>query len=265
MENLITSMKILNAVQIREADQFTIDNEPIKSIDLMERASRAFVDWFEQNIPKKGKVFVFCGTGNNGGDGLAIARMLSVKKWNVQAITIKKSAKKTQDFTINYLKLAEVKELKNIEFEDDIQFEITEDDVIIDALFGSGLTRPLADVYAAVVQFINNSHAITISVDAPSGLFIDEPTQGDDVVRADHVVSFQMAKMAFFIQDNEKYIGKFHVVDIGLDRQFIEKTPTKYTYVDQSLAVQIIKKRPKYSHKGDYGKVLIVSGSQGMK
>ena len=94
-------MKILSASQIRAADKYTIENEPIKSIDLMERASRAFVSWFEANFKKERRILIFCGTGNNGGDGLAIARILSFRKWNISTITVRKSGKNRQDFTIN--------------------------------------------------------------------------------------------------------------------------------------------------------------------
>ena len=134
-------MKILSAELIRKADQNTILNEPIKSIDLMERASKAFVAWFEVNFDRDKKVLIFCGTGNNGGDGLAIARILSFRKWKVSTFVIKKSSKKSHDFTINYLQLAEVRNVNNVEKKEELDFIIQKDDIVIDAIFGSGLTR----------------------------------------------------------------------------------------------------------------------------
>jgi len=256
-------MKIFSAAQIREADEFTIKYEPIKSINLMERASKAFVEWFEGKFDKKRRVFIFCGTGNNGGDGMAIARMLTFKKWNVSTFTIKKSSKKTQDFTINYLKLAEVREIKDISSKEDLTLDIEEGDIIIDAIFGSGLTRPVKGVYAEVIEFINLSEATVVSVDVPSGLFIDLPTKEGAIVYADHVLSFQLPKKAFFMQENHEYVQDWATADIGLHQNYLANTAAAYEYVDHDYVKGMLRKRPKFAHKGDFGKSLIISGSFG--
>lgn len=256
-------MKILSAEQTRQADQYTIANEPIKSIDLMERASRAFVTWFESNFSRDKKIYVFCGTGNNGGDGLAIARILTFRKWDVAAMTIKKTGKKSQDFTINYLKLAEVRKVFNIEKKEDLTFDIQQDDILIDAIFGSGLTRVVKGIHANVIQKINNSGAQVISVDVPSGLFIDQPSTGKSIILADHVVSFQLPKLAFMLPENGAFVKSWSIADIGLNQDFIENQPAAYEYVDSEMAQGLLKNRSRFAHKTSFGKALIMAGSYG--
>jgi NAD(P)H-hydrate epimerase len=256
-------MKIFSAAQIREADEFTIKYEPIRSIKLMERASKAFVDWFELNFERNRHVYIFCGTGNNGGDGMAISRMLSFKKWKVDTYTIQKSSKRSQDFTINYLKLAEVRDVDDISGSGDLNMKIGENDIIIDAIFGSGLTRPVTGMHAEVIDFINNSSATVVSVDVPSGLFIDSPTTDGAVVFADYVLSFQLPKLAFFMQENHEYVKNWSTADIGLHPNYLNNTAAKYEYVDKDYAKGIIRERSKFAHKGDFGKSMIISGSFG--
>ena len=256
-------MKILSAEQIRNADKYTIEHEPIKSIDLMERASRAFVQWFESNFTRDRNLYIFCGTGNNGGDGMAVARILSFRKWNVQTITVRKSARKTQDFTINYLKLAEVRQIDNIEKKEDLKFEITEQDIVIDAIFGSGLVREVKGIYAQVLQFINTSGATIVSIDVPSGLFIDKITPKNSVITADHVLSFQLPKLGFLIPENSEFVKSWSVADIGLDQNFINSQDTIYEYIDHDIAGRIIKPRNKFAHKTNFGRIMLMSGSYG--
>jgi len=256
-------MKILSAELIRKADQYTIENEPIQSIELMERASRAFVTWFESNFDRTRRVFIFCGTGNNGGDGLAIARILSFRKWDVTTVTVKKSSKKSQDFTINYLKLAEVREIANIEKVEDLNFNVQKKDIIIDAIFGSGLAREVTGIYASAIDFINNSSATIISVDVPSGLFIDAISPKKSIIKADHVLSFQLPKLAFLIPENSEYVKSWSITNIGLDTDFINSQPSDYEYIDDLLIKKLFKPRAKFAHKTDFGRILLMSGSQG--
>lgn len=256
-------MKIFSATQIREADEFTIKYEPIKSINLMERASKAFVDWFEVNFDKSRRVYIFCGTGNNGGDGMAIARMLTFKKWKVKTYTVRKSSKRSQDFTINYLKLAEVRQIKDISTSEDLSLGIEENDIIIDAIFGSGLARPVTGIYAEVIDFINKSNAEVVSVDVPSGLFLDAPSREGPVVYADHVLTFQLPKLAFFMQENQEFVKNWSTTDIGLHPNYLNNTAAPYEFVDRAFVKGMIKKRSKFAHKGDFGHSLIISGSYG--
>jgi hydroxyethylthiazole kinase-like uncharacterized protein yjeF len=256
-------MKILSADIIRQVDQYTIKNEPVQSIDLMERASRAFVEWFELNYDKEKKLFIFCGTGNNGGDGLAIARLLSIRKWKVTTITVKKSSKKSNDFTINYLKLAEVRIVENVEKKEDLIFDIKKEDIVIDAIFGSGLTREVKGIQAETIKYINDSGATVVAVDVPSGLFIDNISPKKSIIKADHVLSFQLPKLAFLLPDNSKYVKNWSMADIGLDDNFIKEQDSDYEFIDQQFVKGIFKPRSKYAHKTDFGKILLIAGSYG--
>ncbi len=256
-------MKILSAEQIRKADQFTIKNEPIRSIDLMERASMAFVTWFENNFSRERKVFIFCGTGNNGGDGLAVSRILSFRKWNIATIVIKESSKKSKDFTINFLQLAEVRTIQRIEKKEDLDFDLNNQDIVLDAIFGSGLTREIKGIYADTIDYINDSGATTVSIDVPSGLFIDTVSPIGSVIRADHVLSFQLPKLAFLLPENSEYVKNWEIVDIGLDSAFIDGQDSSFEYIDKHLAKSIIKPRMRFAHKTDFGRILLIAGSWG--
>lgn len=256
-------MKIFSAEQTHRTDQYTIEHEPIDSIDLMERAAGTFVRWFTGHYKPQGKVFVFCGTGNNGGDGLATSRMLIDKGWKVIPYTVKASGKKSPNFETNLGRLKELTEVQNIEKEEDLNAEISKKDFIIDALFGSGLARPVTGLYAQVIRLINDSPAQTVSIDVPSGLFCDAHTEGGEIVKADHVVTFQMPKLAFFMPENSPYVGQWHVVDIGLSREFIAKEPATYHYLQKPYVRKLLKKRDRFDHKVRFGRVLLIEGSYG--
>jgi len=256
-------MKIFSSKQVRRADKFTIENEPIESIKLMERAARNFTEWFLRYFPSKGCVHVFCGTGNNGGDGLAVSRLLISSGWKVKTYVVNPDARQSNDFKMNYLVLKEVFDINHIKSKDDLDFEIVKNDKVIDALFGSGLSRKITGLYGQVIQFINDSDAEIISVDIPSGLYADKTSTSKNIVTADHTVSFQMPKLAFFMPENGKYIKNFNVVDIGLHKDFLNKEPTKYFLIDKGYVKGFFTEREKYSFKNQFGHALIISGSYG--
>ena len=256
-------MKILSASQIQAADRYTIENEPIRSIDLMERASEAFVSWFEDIFDNDRKIIIFCGTGNNGGDGLAVARILGSKGWIVETITVRKSAKKSHDFMVNYMKLAEQKHVNNIDSPEDLKIEVQKDDIIIDAIFGSGLTREVRGIYAETIHFINSTGATIVSIDVPSGLFVDALSPKNAIIKADHVLSFQLPKLGFLLPENRDYVKAWSIADIGLNEPFIASQETKYEYLDETMAKKMLKSRDRFAHKTDFGRVLLMSGSYG--
>lgn len=256
-------MKILKAEQIRKADQHTIENEPIQSIDLMERASMAFVTWFELNFERNRKVFVFCGTGNNGGDGLAISRILGSRKWDVSTIVVKESSKKTNDFIINYRRLSENQKITKVELLADLEVDLQKKDIVLDAIFGSGLTREVKGIHADVINYINESSATTISIDVPSGLFIDADSPGGSIISADHVLSFQLPKLAFLLPQNGKYVKNWAIADIGLDLDYIATRDSSFEYIDPLFAKHLIKPRDRFAHKTDFGRILLIAGSWG--
>ncbi len=255
-------MKILQAQEIREADAYTIVHEPVTSIDLMERAAKAFVIEFTGHFTPDKRITVICGTGNNGGDGLAIARMLIGKNYRVSCYRIKKNDNSSDDFKINYERLKKITGIKDIIEKNDIP-SFNSDDVIIDAIFGSGLTRPVNGIYGEVIEAMNNSKAFIVSVDIASGLPVDQPAEGTTIVNPGLTISFQVPKPAFFIPENEDYTGQWEIADIGLDNVFIINTKsTNYIITPEFIRLHL-KKRKKFSHKGNYGRALIISGSYG--
>ncbi|WP_020532384.1 bifunctional ADP-dependent NAD(P)H-hydrate dehydratase/NAD(P)H-hydrate epimerase [Flexithrix dorotheae] len=255
-------MKILNAGQIRALDQYTIKNEPIPSIELMERASNAFVHWFINNFDPSNKILIFCGTGNNGGDGLAIGRILINIGYSVDCYIVRFSDNASHDFRINEAKLKKISELREIRDENAIP-KISGNQIIIDAIFGSGLSRPINGFTARLVKHLNNSENTTVSVDIPSGLYCDSYNKDKNIIKADFTITFQLPKLSFLLPQNEQYVGEWFHVDIGLDQKFINKAKTPYHYVEKSEIKNLFKARRKFSHKGTFGHVLLIAGSYG--
>lgn len=257
-------MKILNAQQIREWDQWSIQHEPVASTELMERAAGKCVGWLEENIYFDNHFIIFCGKGNNGGDGLAIARMLSQRDCKVSVYILEFGHLGTQDFQINLERLHQhpAVEIKFIQTED--QFPIfNNSEIIIDALFGSGLNRPLEGVTAKLVKHINDSDCKVIALDVPSGLPVDHSAKGESIIKADHTLTFQIIKLAFLLQENAIFIGDVYVLDIGLDQDYYNGVSTPYEFIDGKIISAIYKPRNRFAHKGNFGHALIVAGSYG--
>jgi hydroxyethylthiazole kinase-like uncharacterized protein yjeF len=246
--------KILTAAQTREADAFTIVHEPISSIELMERASLAFLKAFDSYANKDQKVYVVVGPGNNGGDGLAIARLLAEKGTDV-TVVVAKTEKRSPDAQVNLNRLG----FEPLIWSEDI--DLSKTDIIIDALFGSGLDRPLSGNYVQMIQSINKSQAKVVAVDVPSGLMVDTAVVNPSVVKADLTITFQRPKLSFFFPQSGTHCGQVVVVDIGLDENFIESQSTNY-YVLEASDVRL-SKREKFGHKGQYGHVQVFAGSKG--
>src|SRR5438552_4963143 len=178
-------MKILSAAQIREWDQYTIHHEPVSSIELMERAAGHCVDWLEENNFLQYPFAIFCGKGNNGGDGLAIARMLVQKQCAVSVYILEFGHLGTDDFQVNLKRLHQFKTVDIHFIQGDNNFpEPTNNEIVIDALFGSGLNRPLSGIASQLVNYIDKSNCPVISVDVPSGLPVDHSAKGDTIVKA---------------------------------------------------------------------------------
>lgn len=250
-------IEIPTAQQIRAWDAFTIANEPIASIDLMERACEAFVKWFTSRFSSDKTVGVVCGTGNNGGDGLGIARLLADRKVEVKVFIIE-GKQRSDDFRKNYERLP--KEVIAPRLED----VLSSSSVLIDAIFGTGLSRNVDGAYAEVIRSVNSSKAIRIAVDIPSGLLLDAPSTGE-IVKADHTVTFQVPKLPFMFPGTAAVVGKCHVLNIGLREDFFkqEKVPVSNYYIDPGSVRAMLRKREKFSHKGDFGRSLLVAGSLG--
>ncbi|MFH1320821.1 MAG: NAD(P)H-hydrate dehydratase [Bacteroidota bacterium] len=268
-------MKILSANQIRETDAYTIKNEPIKSINLMERAATQCYEWLIDRFDMSVDFKIFCGTGNNGGDGLVVARMLSNKGYKVEVFIVRYSQKCSDDFNINEKRLLKLKNVpinditpeNTNRVKDAINCVSTSNKlIIIDAIFGSGLSRPVEGFVADVICHIYKSDAGVVAIDIPSGLFAEDNSNNirKNIVKADHTLSLELPKLAFMFPENEDYVGEWHVLPIGLNKQFISELPSQNYYITKDIAKSLIKPRAKFSHKGNYGHALLVSGSYGM-
>lgn len=256
-------MKILSSPQIKEADAFTIENEPIRSIDLMERASKGFSNWYKEHFDTKHQVVIFCGTGNNGGDGLAIARLLLNLQYKVQVYIIGDPTKGSGDFKMNFARLNKMISIKVVQSENDIPL-MRKQDVVIDAIFGSGLSRPVEGIHALVIDHINqNEVKKIIAVDIASGLFSEKPQNGGTALNVDFTLTFQAPKLALMMPGNEEYTGELVLIDVGLSSDFLEKVKTHHYFITEPFIAEKIKVRKKFGHKGHFGKALIIAGSKG--
>lgn len=257
-------MKILSAEEIKQWDQYTIAHEPVASIDLMERAAAECVKWLEENNYTSNHFNIFCGKGNNGGDGLAIARMLAGKDCNVVVSILEFGHKGTEDFQQNLSRLHQLPqvEIRFIQIEENF-YPLNKDDIVIDALFGSGLNRGLEGVTAKLVEHINDSGCEVIAIDIPSGLFVDRSSKGNTIINATHTLSFQVFKPAFLIAENGDLVGEVHILDIGLHPDFYESVKPKYELTDKNIIHSIYRPRKNFAHKGNFGHALMVAGSYG--
>src|SRR5579871_5758941 len=256
-------MQILSSEQIRKWDEFTIQEEPISSIDLMERAAGKCFDWLVNNHYHNRSFSVFCGKGNNGGDGLAIARMLDAAGYSVNVFILEFGHKGTDDFQVNLARLHETKvEIKFIQNEENFH-AIIKNDVIIDALLGSGLNRPLTGVTKNLVEHINQSGNEIVSIDIPSGLFADISSKGNTIIQATVTLSFQCYKIAFLLPENALFIGDVHILKIGLSQSFPILANNDLVLVEKKFVQSFLKSRNKFSHKGNFGHALLLVGSYG--
>jgi NAD(P)H-hydrate epimerase len=249
-------MKILNVKQIREADQYTIENEPIASIDLMERASQEIVNWLIKNFTNQYQIIILAGSGNNGGDGLAIARLMSEQNFTVKVVLVM-GEEGSEDFEKN---LSKLKKDNTVEITSDLNFEEGKDNIFIDAIFGSGLSRPIEGKIAEYIFKVNDIEGIKIAIDIPSGIFADENSPGEAIFKADHTLSFQVPKLAFMMAENQKYIGHFEILDIGLSSDFINSCISDYSIYELTNTNKSSIKVDSIAHKGDRGRACILAG-----
>lgn len=259
-------MKIFRTEQIRKIDEFTIRHEPVRSVDLMERAAEQLLKWHVRNFERNRRVLVFTGPGNNGGDGLALARLLSVHGYTVEVFHLKISERTSEDWAWNFQRLKNETALPFKLIESTDQFPLVgRDDVIIDAIFGCGLTRPISGLASEIVKMINHAVAIVISVDIPSGLFGEDNSDNDpeSIINADFTLSFEFPKLSFMFPENAKYVGEWKILPIGLHPVGIMSIETPYSFIEDRFIYSLLKKREKFDHKGKYGHGLLVAGSFG--
>lgn len=247
--------KVLSGDQVKSLDEKYVSGEGISSYQLMERAAHTFCDWFISRFSEKNTVSVFCGTGNNGGDGLAIARILHLKGYEVRVGLIGNPESGSVDFRQNLNVLPEFVMVKP-------WGQVEEGDVIIDAVFGVGINRPLDGEYLALIQRLNEAASAKISVDMPSGLPSDSPAEGE-AFRADYTISFQFPKIALLIPENAIYTGKLIVRSIGIDQKYFDYFESMRFFYSGEKLDGYHKQFHAFSHKGDFGRVLLAGGSYG--
>ncbi len=260
-------MKIFPTASIKQLDAFTIENEPISSIDLMERAAKALAKAISERWDAETPFTVFAGPGNNGGDALAVSRLLATKGYKLEVYLFNTQNSLSPDCLTNKERLGGI---PNIDFHEvTSQFTpptLTVEHVVIDGLFGSGLNKALSGGFAAVVKYINASSATVVSIDIPSGLMGEDNTYNvqSGIIRADVTLSLQLPKLAFLFAENEPYVGEWQLLDIGLSEEAIEETDTDFFMLENEDMPYLVKSRPKFAHKGNFGRALLIAGSQGM-
>ena len=261
-------MKIFTHSQIQELDKFTIEHEPVKSIDLMERSARAITQAIIQRWDTSVPVVVFAGPGNNGGDALAVARMLTDLDYQVQTFLFNISGHLSDDCAENRDRLVDSNGralLTEVTQEFDPP-RLEKGMLVVDGLFGSGLNKPLAGGFASLVKYINTSPATIVSIDVPSGLMTEDNTYNvrANIVRADLTLTLQQTKLSFLFSENQAFIGELQPLDIRLSKEGMEKIDAQYTLIGEDDIRQMLRPRDPFAHKGTMGHALIVAGSYGM-
>lgn len=258
-------MKIFLTSQIRQLDQFTIEHEPISSVKLMERAADALFEAYTGKFGFNRPALIFAGQGNNGGDALALARKLLNTHINVRVILLK-DKKLSPDCELNKIRLEDgypdVMEEQTIHFQ---QPEIKTNTVIVDGLFGSGLSKPLEGIFAEAVAWINQSGCEVLSIDIPSGLHGENNANlNTPIVKADYTFTLQFPKLAFLFPETAIFAGDWSTLNINIHPKAIETTPSPFHFLTIEQIAKKLKKRPKFSHKGTYGHALIFAGTKDM-
>lgn len=255
---------ILSAQQTREADAYTMKHEPVSGLDLMERAAAKCYDFIARRVGKDKPFLVFCGTGNNGGDGLVMARKLHEAGYHVRVYIVRYTDKTSSDFDANAQRLKGLLQINNISSNNDFP-PISPNDQVLDALLGTGLSRPPQGLLSDLIQHLNRYSAYTISIDMPSGLYADRSSvlHKEQIINAKLTLTFQLPKLAFFFPENAKHVGEFRALNIGLHHDFIASCKTTENVIEPADVSRIVQPRKPFSHKGTYGHALIVAGSYG--
>ena len=261
-------MKIFTSTQIHELDKYTIEHEPISSINLMERAAKAITRSIEEEWSNRTPIVVFAGPGNNGGDALAVARLLAEDDYQVSVYLFNVHNKLSADCATNKKRLTECKRVKHFT-EITVNFDppqLPEGTLVIDGLFGSGLNKPLAGGFAAMVKYINQSPAQVVSIDIPTGLMCEDNTYNiyANIIHADLTLTLQQKKLSMLFADTQQYLGRLKVLDIRLSPEYILKTDCKHSLLEENEIRNLLIPRNDFVHKGSMGNALLIAGCYGM-
>lgn len=259
-------IKIFATDKVKELDQYTILHEPISSIDLVERAATVFIHEFCRRYSKQTRVVIFAGQGNNGADALAIARLLKDESFRVETYLLNPTEHLSNECQQNKQRLLNMDRVEFTEVINDfVPPMLTERDVVIDGLFGSGLNRPVTGGFAAIVNYINQSDAEVVSIDIPSGLFGEDNRKNDKdaIIRAHVTLTFGFPKLAFLLPENSEYVGEWKTLDIGIHPDAIDSLKTPYSLVTEDDISSVLQPRSRFAHKGTFGHALLIAGSKG--
>nr|WP_262918448.1 NAD(P)H-hydrate dehydratase [Belliella filtrata] len=253
-------LPIIAGDDVKKLDDFHMQSEGISSVQLMERAGKSFVAWYEdQSFSSVIKIYVFVGSGNNGGDGLVIARLLQNDQRAIHVVCMEPIENCSEDFIFNFSRLPDSVEVVQYT---DWPKEIKDDSVIVDAVLGVGVNRPLNKNYAELISFLNTLSAIKLAVDLPSGLPADHTSVGL-VFQADFTLTFQFPKLSLLFPEHAEIIGKLVVLDIGISESSIHRFSQNRFYLREIDIKKHHKYFHRFSHKGDFGKVLLIGGALG--
>lgn len=251
---------ILSSKEIKDWDQFTITHNNIRSIDLMEYAASQCTKWITEKWDSTIPFAIFCGNGNNGGDGLVIAKQLIAKNYHVK-VYIDCIENKSAD------NLSSLKSLKEIAADSiysiNEPFSIPNQTILIDAIFGIGLQRKVIGKEKGWIDRINTFNNIKISIDIPSGLCADINLRDDTIIKANYTLSFQCYKKTFLFIETGIYCGKIIILDINLDENYLTELKLNKIMITKDLLQPMYRERNSFSNKGNYGHSLLVVGSRG--
>ncbi len=261
-------MKIFTGNQIRELDKYTLEHEPITALNLMERAAKAIVHAIRSEWDNRRPVVVFAGPGNNGGDALAVARLLADEGYQVSVYLFNIHDRLSDECATNKQRIIDSRRIKEFT-EVTIDFdppELDEKMLVVDGLFGSGINKPLAGGFASLVKYINQSPSTVVSIDIPSGLMTEDNTYNvrANIIKADLTLTLQHKKLSMLFADNQPYIGRLKVLDIRLSEEYVRKTDSQFRLIEENDIRPLMHPRNDFAHKGDMGTALIVAGSYGM-
>lgn len=259
-------MKVLSAEQLRQADRVTVENRAISSNELMERAGTMIFREIHRLLEnRRVPIVIFSGVGNNGGDGLVVGRLLLEEGYDVTVYIVNYSDQRSKDFLVNYDR---IKGVSNdwpllLRGEEDLP-EISQETLVIDGIFGTGLNRPIPTWVGELISRINDSGAYILSIDIPSGMFTSQVTpEPTYIIRADRTLTIEAPKLVFYLPQTQEYTGHVSIIGIGLDPEFIANLDPEATLVTSAVAREIYRPRKKNSHKGTYGHSLLIGGSFG--
>lgn len=260
-------MKCFTTGQIRRIDALTCHRQGITSKELMDRAGFALSQRIHDLIPMTSPVVIMVGPGNNGGDGLVVARHLHRYGYKVNVVLCNYGKPLSDDAAHQIKRTRQSPGIEWLEPSSPGELKLDSNNCfLIDSLFGSGLNRPLSDSFAETVEWMNAQQAPCIAIDLPSGLFGEDNSGREDayIVRSTITLCLQSPRLACFLPENEPYVGRWETVDIGLDREAMEQTQTPWSMTVPEEAAMMLKSRPRFAHKGHFGRTLLIAGSPGM-